>query len=169
LQVKAGTKFLNCSFCGSSLAIKQTGHAIYTEVLDQLKDDTSTLVNQNERMLVEKEIARLDREWMIEREKYKIHGKDGVETYPEGKGGEVFSGVIGLILFGIVASFMLSGVSGMPGGMEDMFVIFIAIAGIVLVGSIISNTSKASGYSKAKSDYEQQRQELLSELEGMEG
>ncbi|MEO1518517.1 MAG: hypothetical protein AAFV95_26105 [Bacteroidota bacterium] len=137
--------------------------------MSQLKDDASTLVNQNERMLIEKEIARLDREWMIKREKYKIHGKDGVETYPESGGGEVFSGVIGLIAFGVVAFLMLSRVSDLPGGMGTGFVVFIVIAGIALVGSIISSTSKASGYSEAKSDYEQQRQVLLRELEEAEG
>ena len=62
LKIDPKVKFFNCTFCGSSLTIKKSGNVMFTEVLDEIKDNTETLIDNSEIILLEKEIARLDRE-----------------------------------------------------------------------------------------------------------
>jgi len=57
LEINPKIKFFNCSSCGSSLTIKQSGNAVYTEVLEDIKDNTETLIDQSELILIEKEIC----------------------------------------------------------------------------------------------------------------
>jgi len=35
-------KYFSCSFCGSSLTIKKSGNVIFTEVLDEIKENTES-------------------------------------------------------------------------------------------------------------------------------
>ena len=61
LQIDPKVKFFNCTFCGSSLTIKKSGNVMFTEVLEEIKEDTEIIKDNSEVMLLEKEVARLDR------------------------------------------------------------------------------------------------------------
>ncbi len=70
MEINPNIKFFTCTFCKSSLTIKKSGNVMFTEVLGEIKKDTETLIDNSEEILIEKKIARLDREWMIESQQY---------------------------------------------------------------------------------------------------
>ena len=82
LEIPEHTNFFNCSFCQSSLGIKRTGSAVFTEVLSEIKEDTDQLLDLSENILVEKQIARLDRDWEQNKASF-ITYKDGTPSLPE--------------------------------------------------------------------------------------
>ncbi len=83
LDINPNIKFFNCNHCGSSLMMKKSADVIYTEVLDEIKENTETLKENSSDLLIEQKIERLDRDWLLDREKYKIHyGKNG-SKYPD--------------------------------------------------------------------------------------
>ena len=154
LEVNPKITYFNCSFCKSSLAIKKTGNVIFTEVLGEIKENTDL-------MLVEKKIARLDREWMIKQKDFSLKGNDGNFYHPEesSKDSEILGGVLGVI-FGFV--WIIGALSmGAPG--------FFPIFGLVFIGtgiySMVTKIEKRESYEKAKKDYENNRNNLLSQLD----
>jgi hypothetical protein len=46
LEVPAGTNFLTCSYCKSRLAIHTSGSAFYTEVLEQIDQKTTQILDK---------------------------------------------------------------------------------------------------------------------------
>ena len=164
LDINPKIKFFTCTFCGSSLTIKKTGNVMFTEVLEEIKDDTETLINHSEVMLVEKEIDRLDREWLMEREQYKIHGKHGSHLPDDSKseGGQQLISIIGGVFFFVIFVFIMAQASSMGAGTP---VFFFALIFIVFMGAIImANSNKKSEYQTAKKKYEEHRSKLIAEL-----
>ena len=124
LEINEHVKFFRCAYCNSSLTIKKSGNAVYTEVLEAIKTNTENLVKGSQQMLLEKEIARLDREWMIEKEKYKISNKHGSELPNENtEVNTIISAIIGVILVFLMLSQVLSASGEMEGG-SQVFVVF---------------------------------------------
>lgn len=44
LRIDPTVKYFNCSSCGSSLTLKRMENTIYTEVLEEVKENTDTIV-----------------------------------------------------------------------------------------------------------------------------
>jgi amino acid transporter len=154
LNVSSKVKFLNCSFCGSSLTIKNSGNATFTEVIHEIKENTEILVNSSERMAIEKEIERLDREWLIERERYKIKSKHSSDL-PDNS--TIITSIIGLILGFIFILFMMQNA-------PYQFIIFGIVFMLILVFSTISNIIKTTNYNNAKDLYNRKRKNLSQQL-----
>lgn len=71
LKVNPKIRYFTCAHCGSSLMLKQSGSVYFTQLTEDIRDNTDELVEHAEKLLIEKEVERLDREWLVEREKYK--------------------------------------------------------------------------------------------------
>lgn len=134
---------------------------MFTEVLDDIKKDTETLIDNSEEMLIEKKIARIDREWMIESQQYQLKGNKSSTYHPESSNG-IIEGVGGVfaIVFGIV--WVIGAASmGAPGIFPLFGLVFIGIA----IFQMMANSNTIDSYQSAKSRYLSERSRLLSELE----
>ena len=168
LKIDPKIKYFNCTYCGSSLTIKESGNVMYTEVLDEIKDNTEVLIDQSEIILLEKEIARLDREWMMKRENFKVKDRNGNDRYPSGDdtAASVLWSIIGLVLFFSIASSVLN--SGSSKG-SSLFAFIAVIVVFIVLGSLFSSIGNNSAYSSAKKKYETKRAQLLKELNRKKG
>lgn len=170
LEIKPNIKFFTCTFCKSALAIKKSGNVMFTEVLDEIKKDTETLIENSEEMLLEKKIARLDREWLANREQYSIRGKDGVVMYPSETSSSSLGVYIPLFIFWIIFIFFLSffaskSRNGMEGSLIFGMMVFVTFIIIMIGYSSQSVEEKRKKYLTAKNEYEKKRKILLAELD----
>jgi hypothetical protein len=102
------------------------------------------------------EVARLDREWDLERERYLVSGRHGHRSVPS-RGMSVLGGVV-MVGFGAVWTALAASMRG-PG----LFPLFLAGVVMILagVGIGISTYSKAVAYERAQDDYRRRRSLLL--------
>lgn len=165
LEIIPKIKFFTCTYCGSSLTIKSSGNVLYTEVIDEIKDNTNTLIDQNKRLLKEQEIERLDRDWEREREHYKITGENGAVRYPDqpDTGGKLIGCLTFLVAIFVLMNFFISRTNGFTNnsGIIAFFVIVIVAGAIV---SMILNDNKEVEYKTEKDKYLAKRQALLDAL-----
>ncbi len=160
LDLNPKIKFFKCAHCGSTLTIKKSGNAIYTEVINEIKNNTEILIDNSNVDAIEKEIARLDREWMIERDKYKIKTKYSSELPNDNT--EIQS--IGIMVVGLAFMvFWLNQVSGI-GGNSGFFTLFGFIAIGTLIYKTVTNLSTANSYRKAEDAYVNRRKRLTDKL-----
>lgn len=167
LQIKPEIKFFNCSFCGSSLTIKKSGNTIFTEVLGEIKEDTEIIKDNSEVILLEKEIARLDREWLLEREQYKINGGNGIVYYPdENSSHNIYTPVIVIVVM-IIGLGMFFSIRTSHMKPPILAFIFPFILLIIFTFQVVLQNGKKEKYNFAKQNYTNKRQDLLKQLEQM--
>lgn len=157
LDVPPGVRFITCTQCGARLEVRQTGNVAYTQVLDanestdarvrQIAADVGAVRAQNE-------VERLDREWMMERERYMITGKWGRRYEPSRFGGIILIIVFGG--FGVLWAVMASSM-GAPGVFPLFGLLFVVVA---IAGGIWQFT-KAGEYERAERAYQERRRQLL--------
>jgi hypothetical protein len=107
------------------------------------------------------ELARIDREWEIEKEKYMVTGKHGIRHIPTvaaGRGVSIIGGVFGL--FWTLIAFSIT--SDAPDGGPFQFVrIFFPLFGIAFTGGAIwlgiHLARKAEEYNRALAAYQARR------------
>lgn len=104
------------------------------------------------------EIDSLDRQWDLDREKYKITGKYGNQHTPS-KVGSVASGVI-VAAFGIFWTVMAASIGRGFGGVGALFPLFGLLFICVGVGASIWGYKKAEDYECAERLYRQRRRAL---------
>jgi DNA-directed RNA polymerase subunit RPC12/RpoP len=160
ISVPESARYVTCGHCGSQLVIRRTESAHFTEVLQRLDERTEQMSESLEAIQLQNELERIDREWQIEREKYRIEGRNGTSTLPSGGSAlvAVIAGVVA-VLFGVVWTNMASSM-GAPGWFPFFGLIFILAA---FVG-VASNVMKASRYSRAEQTYLRRREEVLRRL-----
>ena len=80
LEVAGTARFATCRHCGTQLSIQRTETATFTEVIEKLAATTEELSEKINTLTGHSELAALDREWELERQKYLVTGKDGDRT-----------------------------------------------------------------------------------------
>ena len=83
--------------------LKQSGSVYFTQLAEDIRDNTDELVEHSEKLLIEKEVERLDREWLVEREKYKVSNSNGASYYPKENTSK--SNLSGFIMIALVLIF----------------------------------------------------------------
>ena len=162
LQINPKIKFFNCNFCGSSLTIKNSGGAIYTEVIGEIKENTDSILDNSNTMLLEQQLERVDREWLLEREQYMVHGKNGSsEPTSAGTTALVIVPIVMLIFGVIIISQFNSSPVRHSQGTGVPITITIAVVSIFCIASAVKNSNKVSGFSAANEKYEKRRNEIL--------
>lgn len=63
LEVGPNAKFVTCNHCSTRLAVRRTESASFTEALENLAESTGRLTTQMDRIAVQNDIERLDREF----------------------------------------------------------------------------------------------------------
>lgn len=77
LQVPESANFVTCNFCESQLAVRRTDSVVFTELLEEIGDRQTEILERLESMERSSRIADLDRQWERDKERYMIRGKYG--------------------------------------------------------------------------------------------
>src|SRR5438045_1138192 len=96
LTIGPSTNFVTCNLCGSKLVVRRTGSATFTETATGPAASPAAgpaLAQRVEHLAHEAELARIDREWQIEREQYLMTGRYGNRYVPT-PALSIFSGVL---------------------------------------------------------------------------
>ncbi|MEM8907668.1 MAG: hypothetical protein AAGD05_07460 [Bacteroidota bacterium] len=158
LEIPKKIKFFTCSYCGSSLTIKKSGHAVYTEILSDINANTKRIINHSTLLLIEKKIARLDREWSMK----KKHFKKGERERP----GSILLGLLVQIIALVGFSFVFIKSFNFRGSQEFFPLAFLGVTILIVftVFQTLSRYSSASKFQKAQKKYMIQRAHLLQSL-----
>jgi hypothetical protein len=156
-EVPTTARFVTCNQCGAQLSVLRSGGVSYTEAssgpaLRDMADRLDEITRQNE-------LARIDREWQIERDQYMRYGRYGSRYRPT-VGMSIITGVIGLVGGGLWTLFTLS-IVPQVGGFGLLFPLFGVFFMAVGVGTAIYNYNLAQRYDEAYAAYQQRRQRLL--------
>jgi hypothetical protein len=123
-------------YCRSSLAVRRTGSAVYTEVLNRLDERTERMSEDLVAIRLHSELERMDREWQQTEEKLDAETRALARTLAKArseKPGFVLP-ILGLIM-GVVLLFVLAPY-GMRVGSPLIEAILIGWSGIALAVSI---------------------------------
>lgn len=167
LEINEQIKFFNCTSCNTSLALKKSGNVAYTEVSGHGNSVAKPVLETIDINSIENEIARLDREWMIEKKKYQINTKYGSKTPNKHTSAFTIIGTVlglGFMIFWI-STVMSANNSG--DGTSFVFVLFGIVGVIFLIVNSFTNVSKSENYMEAESQYQQKRNDLLQQLNKM--
>ncbi|MFK8005053.1 MAG: hypothetical protein AB8H03_01725 [Saprospiraceae bacterium] len=162
LEINPKIKFFTCTFCKSSLTIKKSGNVIFTEVLGGIKKDTETLIDNSEEMLVEKKIARLDREWEIEQKQFGVYLDDNFLNNPD----EVNLSMVGsYVLLGIGWLIFISilGFIHNNGGVKAIMFIVGSLVVLFMGFSFFFEKERKENFLVARREYNEKRKILLSQ------
>ncbi len=172
LDVPGSTKYLTCNHCGSRLLLKRTSSASYTEVLDNIARETDSLKKEVRHLRVQNELERLDREWGMERERFRVRTRDGRSYIPGEQSGaahaaKILALIVFLGFFLAIGSTIARGasMSGAPSGFAMGPILIMVSAVLVVVSSIISSSSKRAGYRSARQRYRTRRGGIVSRLD----
>jgi len=154
LEVAPSARFVTCAHCGSQLEVKQTGSAVYTEVLGEINERTERIERDVQEIKRQNAIEALDREWEARRQSLMVRSKDGSMSEPSAVGGAI-GGVIAVIV----------GIAWMVGTASAGAPAFFPLFGLLFIGAgifgAISQLGGASSYAEAEGDYRRRREDLL--------
>lgn len=162
LDLPPGLRFATCQFCGSRLEVRFSGGAVYTEVLDASNDGDRQIANELQLIKLQNELGRLNQEWSIEREKYRIHRQYSSSLPSEGNTAIAVLGGFAAVAFGIFCTILAA----------DRAPVFLTMFGVVFIGFAIVMTIytcvKHNDYKAATDQYETRRQQLLFNIRAAE-
>ncbi|MBX9585523.1 MAG: hypothetical protein K2X87_34890 [Gemmataceae bacterium] len=153
LEVAAGANYATCGHCGARLAVRRTGSAASTEVLEKLDRTTERIAGHLEELTRQNEVERVDREWAQEQANYLVGGKDGRRHLPTQRAGLVIALVMGG--FGLIWTAFAATFAPFP------FPLF----GLLFVGFAVytglSQVKGAEKYAEAEARYHERRREAM--------
>lgn len=121
---------------------------------------SATESEQLQEIKFQNEIAQLDREWELEREKYMVTGKHGHRHIPS-RSLSLLGGIF-VVGFGIFWMVMASSITGpFQGGIAAIFPLFGVLFILAGLGMSIYSFFKAGDYEEAEDRYQRRRRELL--------
>jgi hypothetical protein len=170
IEVPTTVQYLTCARCGASLVVRNEGGAWFTEsppapgraTLDDALP-MRQMAGRLEELERESAIARLDREWEIERESYTISGRYG-GRYTPSIATAIITGVVAVIGGGLWTAFTFSMTSSGPfadSGPGAIFPFFGILFILVGLGISIYQFSRASQYQQALERYQRRRRQML--------
>lgn len=154
LQVAEATRFVTCQFCHSSLEVKRTESALFTEEVAKIAEHTGKMAQSLEVIQLQNEIERLDRE----------HAARDSASASNGSGA---AGVIVLVLAILFGGFFA--VTSARHGAPWIFPLFgggFALLGIIRLAAVCTGNARGSG-DKAAAAYDQRRGELARRLDNL--
>ncbi len=157
LDIGQGVRFTTCAFCKSRLEIKRTASAVYSEVLESVARQTEHISENVDRLMLQNELERLDREWMMQRKNFMVRGKQGTHRAP-GRSGAVAVGLFGVV--GGVAWMVFALVIGAG---------FFACFGLLFIGFAIFmavySSRKVKQYEMAQREFDRKRAQLVRRID----
>ncbi len=168
LKVKESAKFVTCKHCETQLAIHHGDGAAYTDVVEAanrveasaraLEEHASALGGQNEVLIVQNELERVDREWEARRTGLMRRGKDGAVHAPT-KGSAIALGLCAPLLVLPFAPLWSDGIP-VPWWGVALMLSFAAF----IVWQAFRLHQQAVLYERATAAHEQERADLVAKL-----
>jgi uncharacterized membrane protein len=170
IQVPITARYVTCNRCGAHLVVQRTGVATYTEAAPrpaaagEADPGWREMSGRLEYLEYQNELARIDREWDLERESYMVRGRYGARYVPNA----VAAVVMGVIAagFGIFWTVMAFGIAGGAGGLGAIFPLFGVVFIAAGVGMSIYQFNKAQQYQSALAAYQRRRADVEDQLRG---
>ena len=161
LDVPATVDFLSCGHCGSRLVVNRTGNAHYTETIEQLSKRAERMEEDIDRLALENDLEKLEREWQQEREQYMVRGKDGSLSEP---GNALVSNIAigafgGLLLLLTIMYFAPWDFASGP-----LWLGVLVFAGFI-AWSIFDAKRKLARYEAAMQEYERRKSEIMLQIQ----
>jgi hypothetical protein len=167
LEVGERARFATCKYCGAKLEIKHTESAVFTEVLERIDKNTAGMAEDLDAIRREQEIARLDREWQLERAGFLQRDKHGNLHEPSTTGGMVgafIGGGFGLLW--TIMAIAMTGSAPAEGPFVVAKVIFPLFGILFTIGAVVAGIKGASAagqFEQAQSAYQRKRAALVAE------
>ena len=147
---------LNAAPDTASSTIAPAGTFI-SERTERIAEHSERIAEDVDVIRIQNEIERLDREWVMSREKFMVRGKDGEMSVPS-KTGSIIAGIICTVLAILwIARASLTG-EAMPG--LWIGVLFIATG----LFTVVRGATAASAYETSRRSYEANRGRLMRKL-----
>jgi hypothetical protein len=156
LQVDESIRFATCNYCHARLEIVHDPTVTHTRLLEDIGRTTERMAGNLRVIELQNDLERLDREWADHRESFMVTGKNGHRSIPTEAGSMIGGGL--MVVMGIVVLVVTANMGG-PGPLFGLAFIGIAIF------SMISGTSKATGYRNAESSFTSRRDDLIRQIE----
>lgn len=174
LRVGEKAKFVTCKYCDTQLAIHHEDGAAYTDVMEAAKRVEASaeaieghieeLADQNERLFVQGEIERLDREWEERSQALMSTGKDGARQVPT-RGQAIAMGCVApLVALPLLVPTLSGADFKAPAFLWIAALIFMALI-LVLAFRL---HSKAVQYEQALAEHQSERDDLVSKLDALQ-
>jgi hypothetical protein len=148
LAVPKSANFVCCNHCGTNLVVRRDSSVSYTEKVDEIHERTGSMVQQLADVRYQQELANIDRQWDLERQKYLVADDDGVRHKPP----VVLSIIIGTVFAAIGLGMLL-----LPAWPVQLMGLLFLLAG---VGAIIQSSSKAAALQRAQAEYQRRRSQV---------
>ena len=158
LQVDESIRFATCNYCHARLEIVHDPTVTHTRLLEDIGRTTERMAGNLRVIELQNDLERLDREWENRRESFMVTGKHGHRSLPSGAG-SIVGGVIAIV-GGIVWMSFAAGM-GAPFPFPLFGLLFIGFA----IFGMINGASKASGYKSAESSFNEQRNDMVRQIE----
>lgn len=146
LSIPGAAQFVTCNHCGASLAVRRSESVTYTEVVAKLVENTSRLAKEVAHLRYQSELARIDREWEVERRQYLIEQKNGPPKEPN-RDQALLQGFV-IVIIGVVLAAFVAGNGGGGGA--------VLVGGFALVFGVVSammGAQKAADFERARLAY----------------
>jgi hypothetical protein len=166
LQVPAAARYATCNACGAHLVVQRTGVATYTEAPPAADPALRDMSERLEQLESQNELARIDREWQMEREQYMVASRYG--RYVPSTVAAVVMGVFA-VGFGLIWIVMGLGLTdNFNGGGVTWFMPLFGLVFIVFgLFLSISQFNRAQRYRTAQAKYGRRRAKALDDLRRM--
>ncbi len=164
LEIDSNVSSFNCSSCKTPLSVQKTNGIAYLKPMTKDDHETKVVSKLSKAILVEKEIERLDREWLLKRKAFpnKIDYLDTDRSPEETAVNGVIQGVVVIGAIGFVL-FWISSAKSM--GAPPFFVGFGCLFLFILVGKYLTILMGNNTYQNSKNDYLKERENLKRKLE----
>ena len=164
LRVPESANYVTCNHCSTQLVVRREDNFTFTQQLDRIEETTEKLSERIDELSSQGEMAALDREWQLEREKYMITDKNG-RTHIPTEGGAIAGGIV-ITVFGSFWTIMACAMSSSAPDVGSFRVVSAVFplfgVGFVVLGIVMSviGHSKAGDYKRAQRNYQRRRSEL---------
>ncbi|MBL8740166.1 MAG: hypothetical protein JNK04_03695 [Myxococcales bacterium] len=173
LKVGEDTRFVTCKHCDAQLAVRHEDGAAFTDVLDAarrveesalaIEARAAELDKNHDRLFVQGEIARIDREWDARRDAMLVRSKDGSTSVPT-RTGPVVIGILMVLVFMPPVMFLFLDVELPFAWMFWLLSCGMAVGVWLGFGGM---NRRADMYQRALADHEDERSRLVAELDGL--
>ena len=161
LDVPFSADFVTCGYCGSPLAVRRTGNAHYTELLERLEQHSEYLAGHAEYLRLRDELEAVDTEWQRERKRYLIRRLNGSLKAPTRT---YLIGSIAVAIVTCVLTVWWFFATASAGSAASFFGWIGAVLSLAALVNAVRINGRVSSYNLAKQEYQQQRKELLNAM-----
>ena len=164
LEIDSNVSSFNCSSCNTSLSVQKANGIAYLQPMSKDGNEPGFDSKLSEAILVEKEIERLDREWLLKRKAFpnKIDYFDTDRSPEETAVNGVIQGVVVIGVFAFILFWIKSANSmGAPTFLVGFGCFFL----FILVGNYLIILMGNNTYRNSKNQYLKERENLKRKLD----